>query len=217
MGFIERLRNDRSVAVPAAVGAVAIVLAVVVILWSSRGNETGATTTSNEAPTTSEATPKATPTTATKAPPAQITSKAFTYRKGGYRLDAPTDLVARNKGRTTRFTAKDKSVVITVGQSLAGRLAPTQKRFLSTLSKSYGKVKVIKAENLKIDGKPARATYGRATNSKGGDISFVTFMVRDRPRNFAITAYTAAGSDPATVLPRVNRVVNSFEVLPAKK
>ena len=38
-------------------------------------------------------------------------------------------------------------------------------------------------------------------------------MVKDTPRNFAITVFTAANADPSFVLPRVNAVVDTFEVL----
>lgn len=214
MALMERLRNGRSVAVPAVVGIVALVLALLVIAWSTRGNDSDTSPTKNNAQATSKVSPQE-PTS--KPTPPKVASKPFTYRKGGYRLDAPTNLVAKSKGTTTRFTSKDKSLVITVGQSGPGRLAPAQKRFLATLSKSYKKVTVLRTEDQKVDGRPARATYGSATNSKGVNIRFVTFMVRNKPRNFALTAYTASGSDPATVLPRVNRVVNSFEVLPARK
>ena len=64
-----------------------------------------------------------------------------------------------------------------------------------------------------IDGHKAKATYGQARNAKKVQIRFVNFVVKSTPRNFAINAFTAGDSDPLFVLPRVNAIANTFEVI----
>ena len=64
-----------------------------------------------------------------------------------------------------------------------------------------------------IDGHQAQATYGRARNADKVRITFVNVVVKAERRNYAINAFSAADSDPMFVVPRVNAIVHSFEVI----
>ena len=50
-------------------------------------------------------------------------------------------------------------------------------------------------------------------NAKKVQISFVNVVVKAKPRNYAINAFTAADSDPLFVVPRVNAIIDTFEVI----
>ena len=45
------------------------------------------------------------------------------------------------------------------------------------------------------------------------EIRFVNFVVKSTPRNYAINAFTVSDSDPLFVVPRVNAIANTFEVI----
>jgi hypothetical protein len=44
-------------------------------------------------------------------------------------------------------------------------------------------------------------------------ITFVNVVVKAETRNYVINAFTAADSDPLFVVPRVNAVIDTFEVV----
>ena len=64
-----------------------------------------------------------------------------------------------------------------------------------------------------VDGHEAEATYGQATNAKKAKIRFANVVVKASPRNYAITTFTLADADPLFVLPRLNAIVDTFEVI----
>jgi hypothetical protein len=89
----------------------------------------------------------------------------------------------------------------------------SSKAFMRAMKQSYTDVRVVRSESKKIDGRKAKATYGRAVNAEKQQISFVNVVVKATPQNYAIYAFTAADSDPLFVVPRVNAIINSFEVI----
>ncbi len=78
---------------------------------------------------------------------------------------------------------------------------------------AYTNVKVTRTEDQMIDGRKAKATYGTARNAKKVQLRFVNFVVKSTPRNYAINAFTVSDSDPLFVVPRVNAIANTFEVI----
>jgi hypothetical protein len=61
---------------------------------------------------------------------------------------------------------------------------------------------------------PALAYGGIGINAKNARIRFLAITVQNGPTNYGITIFTAADSDPKTVLPQVNQVVDTFRALP---
>lgn len=195
MDLVTRLFGSRRVLVPVTVGVTALLVGGLFAYITIRD--------SGERPDTTSA--------------SGVQTRAFASRQGGYALDFPSDLKVERNARTTRFTARDKSLVVTVGPGEAGRLKPASRRFLRSLSAGYRNVRVLAVESERIDGKPARISFGQARNAQNVRIRFVAAMIRHQPRNYTITAFTAFGSDPRVVLPRVNAIVNSFEVRAREK
>ena len=72
---------------------------------------------------------------------------------------------------------------------------------------------MTRTENQTLDGHKAKATYGTARNTKKVKLRFVNFVIKSIARNYAITAFTAGNSDPLFVVPRVNAIANTFEVI----
>lgn len=195
MDLVTRLFGSRRILVPVAVGAVALLIGGLFAYITIRDTGDGSETTSAS----------------------EVETRAVISRKGGYAVDVPRDLRIERTGRTTRFTAKDKSLVVTVGPGESGRLKPASRRFLGSLTQGYRNVRVLAVESEQIDGRPARISFGQARNAQQVRLRFVAAMVRHRPQNYTITAFTAFNSDPEVVLPRVNAIVNSFEVRERKR
>jgi hypothetical protein len=156
---------------------------------------------------------------ADEAPAAAPRKAALTKRvesaKGGFVLRAPTAMRVKREGRVVRLTSRDRALVVTVGPGEPGTLPAASKQLVGRIRSSYSSVQVIGRRNETVDKRTALTTYGRATSGKV-KLRFAVLVVKARPRNYAITTFTAAGSDPKTVLPAVNQVVGSFHVL-AKK
>lgn len=194
MDLVTRLFGSRRVLVPVTVGVIALLIgglfAYITIRDSGEQQETSAP---------------------------EVETRGFVSRRGGYALDVPRDLKVARNGRTTRFTARDKSLVVTVGPGESGPLRPASRRFLRSLDQGYQDVRVLARETERIDGQPARISFGQARNARDVRLRFVAAMIRHQPRNYTITAFTAFDSDPRVVLPQVNAIVNSFEVRARKR
>lgn len=194
-GLMSRLANGRGAVVPAVVGVLALLLAAVFAYITFRGPVSS-----------SEAEPAAAP---------AVDTNRLVSRKGGFSVKVPDDMTVTRKGRTAQFVSDDKNLVVVVGPGEAGPLKQSSERFLNTLRKRYDRFTVLGTKPERVDGRRALTSYGQATNTKKVKIRFVSVAVRARPRNYTIAAYTAFDSDPGTVLPRVNAVVNGFKVRPA--
>lgn len=186
--MLSRLAEGRRALVPAVVGVLALLLAAVF----------GYVTFRDPGPSEQEA--------------ASVHTNRFVSRKGGFSVEVPDDLDVTRSGRTAKFVSEAKDLVIVVGPGHAGPLRPASKRLSRTLAKRYQRFDLLGSKPETVDGREALTSYGRATNADKVKIRFVSVVVRARPRNYTIVAFTAFGSDPAEVLPRVNAVVNGFEV-----
>ena len=107
----------------------------------------------------------------------------------------------------------DKTLSVLAGPAEIGTIQKSSTAFLQAMKQSYKNVRVVRSEERKIDGHQAKLTYGRAENDKKVQISFVNVVVKAKPRNYAINAFTAADSDPLFVVPRVNAIIDTFEVI----
>ena len=64
-----------------------------------------------------------------------------------------------------------------------------------------------------IDGSRSFIVSGMTEDPTGRPMRFLAITVRAVPRNYAISVLVPAGSDPTRVLPTVEAIVSSFEVL----
>lgn len=150
--------------------------------------------------------------TETRPAPAVKTDRVVS-RAGGFRLRAPRDMSVTRDGTSIRLTDEAQSLVVTLGPGEGGALRAVSTRYLRTIERSYREVRLLRSVPERVDGRPALVSSGRAVNERGVGLRFVALVVSDRPRNYTITAFAAADSDPADVLPRVNAIANSFAVL----
>lgn len=121
--------------------------------------------------------------------------------------------VEREDG-SARFVSPESDLVVTAGSGASGPLKAASRQFLDSVRESYAEVTVNGRQSQRIAGHRAIVTSGQSTNSAGVDIRFLAVVLRGQGQNYTIAAYTALNTDPEQVLPKVNAVVNSFEVTP---
>lgn len=190
---------SRGILLPVVAGSVALVLAAV-LGWVTIRDMTSAEP--------AAAQPKG----AEKLPTDRLVSEV-----GGFSFAVPRDLEAARQGGTVRLASAAKDLVIVVGRGERGSLVQAEKRFLSRLSREYPKVSLLGSQSATVNGNATETVYGRAVNDAGTRLRFAVVTIHSGRQNFEVASYTAYDADPATVLPRVNTVVNSFEVLPLAK
>ena len=149
----------------------------------------------------------------TPSPTPEIATTRLVSKRGGFAVGVPDDVKAKKVGPAVTMMSADKVLSVVVAPVESGPISVSRKAFMRGMKEIYTKVKVTRTESQTIDGKKATATYGQARNAKKVQIRFVNFVVKSSPRNYAINAFTTRESDPLFVLPRVNAIANSFEVI----
>ncbi len=150
---------------------------------------------------------------ATPSPVPNVETTRLVSKKGGFAVGVPDTVAAKKVGPTVTMTTADKVMSVLVAPIQGGRISVGTDTFMRSMKKAYTDVKVTSTEAPKVDGHKARATYGRATNEKKVEITFVNVVVKAETRNYVINAFTAVDSDPLFVVPRVNAVIDTFEVV----
>lgn len=133
---------------------------------------------------------------------------------GGYRIVVPDDWSTSQDGRTTTTKSPDGNTVISFGLGRTGPLPVAATMFFQQVGSKYHDVQVFPPKAQRIGSRNALVYGGAGTNNKNTRIRFLTISVENTPTNFGITVFTEADSDPATELPTVNQIVDSFHTLP---
>ncbi len=133
---------------------------------------------------------------------------------GGYRVVVPEEWEVQQKGRATTLSSPDKQVVIAIGIGERGPLPEAGALFYQKVGRNYRDVQLLGVQAEQVGPRSALAYAGLGTNDRGVRLRFLAITVQNQPRNFGITVFTPANSDPQAVLPRVNRVVETFRALP---
>jgi hypothetical protein len=178
---IDRLRSRP---VPALIGVVALVLALVcgVIALALHSSSGGSAADAHEVVNT----------------------------EGHYRFNAPDGWTTTQQGRTTTVTSPDQSTVITLGVGRVGPIPVAGTLFFQEVASHYKNVQVIPPEAKQVGPRTALVYGGVGTNDKNTTIRFLAISVENNPSNYAIAVFTVSDSDPKLVLPPVNRLVDSF-------
>jgi hypothetical protein len=188
----------QGVLVPVVAGSVALVLAAVLAYVTIRDTR-GPQGTQASASTT------------------QVSTHRVVSKEGGFAVAVPDDLAVERAGSAVRLAAATKNLVVIVGPAGDGPLPRAEKRVVNRMDRDYPEVSVLGREPVEVDGYPGRTVFGHAVNDAEAKIRFAVTTVNADARNYTLAAYTAFDADPAEVLPRVNAIVNGFEVLPREK
>ncbi len=150
---------------------------------------------------------------ASPSPTPEVKTTRLVSKKGGFAFGVPDDVTAKKVGPAVTMTTADKVLSIVISPVESGSISLSSKAFMRGMKDAYTNVEVTNSENQTIDGRKAKATYGQAKNAKKVEIRFVNIVIKSTPHNFAISAFTVGSSDPLFVLPRVNAIANTFEVV----
>ncbi len=145
-----------------------------------------------------------------------VAAREVVNTAGGYRFELPDGWATTQEGRATTVTSPDNSTVITLGLSRPGSLPVASTLFFQQVAGKYRDVKVIPPQGKQVGPLQALVYGGNGTNAKNTRVRFLAITVKNDPTNYGITVFTAAESDPKTVLPQVNRVVDTFRALPPR-
>jgi hypothetical protein len=149
----------------------------------------------------------------TPSPTPEVATKRLVSKRGGFAVGVPENITAKKVGPAVTMMSADKALSVVIAPVESGTISVSSKAFMQGMKAAYTNVKVTRTEDQMVDGHKAKATYGTAKNAKKVQLRFVNIVVKSTPRNFAINAFTASNSDPLFVVPRVNAVANSFEVI----
>ena len=194
-----------NIAGPAIIGAVALVVAGYLAWLTFQHDDEGGNRTT---------------TPAAQGKPAKavrVDTHTVLNRAGGYSLKVPRGMTATRKGVVTRIRDTDRTIAVTVAPIRKGKPADNNKDVLRSMLSTYRTVSLTTSQRQRIDKRAAVASYGKAVTKKGVSLRFVLLAVKGGERNFAISTFTAADSDPNKVLPRVRAISNGFHVLSAKQ
>jgi hypothetical protein len=192
--------------IPVEIGVIGLLGAIYYGYHAVKGPEPAA----NPDPTSRTASATATP---TPSPTPEVATKRLVSKKGGFAVGVPEDVKAKKIGPAVTMSTADKVLSAVVAPVESGTISVSSKAFMRGMKEVYTKVKVTRTEVQVIDGNKAVATYGQARTAKKVQIRFVNIVIKSKPRNFAINAFTSRDSDPLFVLPRVNAIANTFEVI----
>jgi hypothetical protein len=145
--------------------------------------------------------------------PVRVATERFVNNKGGYSLTVPKGMSATRQGAATRVLDTARTLTVTITPTRKGTPAENNKAVLRAMVSTYRTVSLTTSERQRIDRRAAVASYGRAVTKKGVALRFVLITIKGVQRNFAISTFTAADSDPEKVLPRVRALANGFHVL----
>jgi hypothetical protein len=135
---------------------------------------------------------------------------------GGYRFEAPDGWSTTQADRTTTVISPDRATVITLGLGRTGSLPVAGALFFQQVAGNYRDVQVFPPEGKQVGALQALVYGGMGTNEQNARIRFLAITAKNDPINYGITVFTEVGSDPKTVLPQVNRVVDTFHALPPR-
>lgn len=140
----------------------------------------------------------------------EVDTREVFNEAGGYSLQVPEDWVDTKRGTATTVSSPDKETVLAADVGPPGPLADASALILQQVGRNYGGVQILGLQRQQIGGRAALVWAGTGTNSKNVRVRFLAITVENQPANYAMSVFTAAGSDPERVLPRVNTIVGSF-------
>lgn len=148
-------------------------------------------------------------------PDARFATVSHENAAGGYAFRHPPGWGIQEQGTTTRLLSRNRSVAVSFGVATARDLNAASEALVAEIRQGYRDVRILATERQMVGGLTAIQVFGTGTNDRDVGVRFVAINIEGpsgRPA-FAITAFTAEGADPKTVLPTLNEIVASFSVI----
>ncbi|MCI0634378.1 MAG: hypothetical protein L0206_10765 [Actinobacteria bacterium] len=137
---------------------------------------------------------------------------------GDYAFAYPTTWLIDETGGVTRLENPGGDIVASFGPGAPGDIATASGRLVSSILGIDG-TEIAVNDALtgtsweQIDGSRSLIVSGVTEGPDGRSVRFLAITVRAVSRNYSISVLVPAGSDPTRVLPTIEAIVSSFEVL----
>jgi hypothetical protein len=132
--------------------------------------------------------------------------------RGGYELEAPSSWQVSRRGPATTMSSPRDDIFVTVGRAPKGRLAIAANDIFDSIADTYARVTFMGAAEQIVDERDAVVFSGKATNQQDVRLRFVGVVFTDGERNYSMTAFARADTEPGRVLPRIEKILNTFAV-----
>ena len=145
----------------------------------------------------------------------QPTQSAVAYRNpaGGYGFTYPASWELIESGERTRLESPSGGVVLSFGIGTSGGLRATTSRLTGSLVGSPSDQELIGSRQDVIGGSRSLLTSGIAESLYGRPVRFLAVAIQGEPDNYGISIVVPLGSNPSRLLPILEGIVTSFEVL----
>ena len=130
-----------------------------------------------------------------------------------YGFEYPTSWTVHENAQITSLENPNGRIRVRFGIGPSSDLETAAARSIHSLSDVTSDRDVIGMTRDKIDGSSSLLVSGTAIDDGGRRVRFLSITVRGQPKNYAISILVPHRSDPVTVLPQVEEIVSSFDVL----
>lgn len=130
-----------------------------------------------------------------------------------YGFEYPASWTVRENAQITSLENPNGRIRVRFGIGPSSDLGTTAARSIHSLSDVTSDRNVIGMTREKVDGSSSLLVSGTAIDDGGQRVRFLSISVRGQPRNYAISILVPRRSDPVTVLPQIEEIVSSFDVL----
>lgn len=130
-----------------------------------------------------------------------------------YGFAYPTSWTVRENARVTSLENPSGRIRVLFGVGPSGDLEKAASRSIDSLSNVTSNRDVIGMTREKIDGSRSLLVSGTAIDDADRRVRFLAITVRGDSKNYAISILVPRRSDPVTVLPQIEDIVSSFDVL----
>ena len=145
--------------------------------------------------------------------PQQPETKIASFTNGaagyGFRYPAAWNIVER--GAATQLASPTGKIMLSFGVSSADALARVARRLVRL---NFSTVESIGTSRERIDGARAFLSAGLTQSQIGPSTRFLAIAVDAEPGSYTISVVVPAHANPDRVLPKVERIIASFETYP---
>jgi hypothetical protein len=131
----------------------------------------------------------------------------------GYGFSYPATWSLREEERVIQVESPNGRILLRFQLGASGDLDAASSRLLDSLADTTSNRELIGTTREQIDGSRSVLVSGTATDEAGKPVRFLAITVRGEPQNYAISIFVPRRSDPARVLPRIEEIVTSFDIL----
>jgi hypothetical protein len=130
-----------------------------------------------------------------------------------YGFEYPASWTVHENARITSLENPNGRIRVRFGTGPSSDLETTAARSIHSLTDVTSDRDVIGMTREKIDGSSSLLVSGTAIDDGGRPVRFLSITVRGQSKNYAISILVPRRSDPVTVLPQIEEIVSSFDVL----